>query len=230
MVNKRKLLLVEDDENLGFVVKDFLEQKGYAVDWAKDGRDGLKYAIENSFDVAILDVMLPKLGGFELAEEIIESRPELPFLFLTAKSLINDKVRGLQLGRDYLTKPFEFEELKLRIDNILSLPYQLKQVPSETEFYIGKYHFDCINQYLSLGDITQKLTKKEVDLLTLLCVHKNDVLSRTQALKSIWGNDDYFNGRSMDVFISRLRKYLKDDPNIQIINIHGIGFKLAIKN
>ena len=174
MVNKRKLLLVEDDENLGFVVKDFLEQKGYAVDWAKDGRDGLKYAIENSFDVAILDVMLPKLGGFELAEEIIESRPELPFLFLTAKSLINDKVRGLQLGRDYLTKPFEFEELKLRIENILSLPYQLKQVPSETEFHIGKYHFDCINQYLSLGDITQKLTKKEVDLLTLLCVHKND--------------------------------------------------------
>jgi len=228
-VNKRHLLLVEDDENLGFVVKDFLEQNYYNVYWAKDGQMGLKMALENAFDIAILDVMLPKLGGFELAEEIIESKPELPFLFLTAKSLINDKVKGLQLGRDYLTKPFEFEELKLRLENILKVPkLQLKQL-EETEFTIGKYHFDCINHYLSLENKTQKLTKKEVDLLSLLCLHKNDVLSRTQALNSIWGNDDYFNGRSMDVFISRLRKYLKEDEHIQILNIHGIGFKLAIK-
>lgn len=229
-VNKRTLLLVEDDENLGFVVKDYLEHNNYTVHWVKDGQAGLKMALESTFDIAVFDIMLPKLGGFELAEEVIESKPELPFLFLTAKSMINDKVKGLQLGRDYLTKPFEFEELKLRLENILKAPKLQFNKLEETEFTIGKYHFDSINQYLSFGNKTQKLTKKEVDLLILLCLHKNDVLSRTQALNSIWGNDDYFNGRSMDVFISRLRKYLRMDENIQILNIHGIGFKLAVKS
>jgi len=225
----KRILLVEDDENLGFVIKDNLIQAKYQVDWAKDGQEGLKSALNKPYALAILDVMLPKLSGFQIAEEIVESKPELPFLFLTAKSMIEDKVRGLKLGRDYLTKPFEFEELELRIENILR--QSPKPIIDEVnDFTIGKYQFDCVNQYLILSGEKQKLTKKEVDLLRLLCMNLNEVLSREEALNQIWGNDDYFNGRSMDVFISRLRKYLKDDSNIQILNIHGVGFKLAVKN
>ena len=228
--NKVNLLFVEDDTNLGFVIKDQLEMAGYAVTWAQNGADGLKLLLNHDFDIAILDVMLPKLNGFELAEELVENKPDLPFLFLTAKSMLEDKVKGLKLGQDYITKPFEFQELELRIKNILnSKLYLNKTEVQEVSFTIGKYEFDYVNQFLSKGDSVQKLTKKEADLLRMLCLHKNEVMNRESALKSIWGNDDYFNGRSMDVFISKIRKYLKDDENIQIINIHGVGFKLAVR-
>jgi len=228
--NKVNLLFVEDDTNLGFVIKDQLKMAGYAVTWAQNGADGLKMLLNHDFDIAILDVMLPKLNGFELAEELVENKPDLPFLFLTAKSMLEDKVKGLKLGQDYITKPFEFQELELRIKNILnSKLYLNKTEAQEVSFTIGKYEFDYVNQFLSKGDSVQKLTKKEADLLRMLCLHKNEVMNRESALKSIWGNDDYFNGRSMDVFISKIRKYLKDDENIQIINIHGVGFKLAVR-
>jgi len=228
--NKVNLLFVEDDTNLGFVIKDQLKMAGYAVTWAQNGADGLKMLLNHDFDIAILDVMLPKLNGFELAEELVENKPDLPFLFLTAKSMLEDKVKGLKLGQDYITKPFEFQELELRIKNILdSKLYLNKTEAQEVSFTIGKYEFDYVNQFLSKGDSEQKLTKKEADLLRMLCLHKNEVMNRESALKSIWGNDDYFNGRSMDVFISKIRKYLKDDENIQIINIHGVGFKLAVR-
>lgn len=227
MKNKR-ILFVEDDQNLGFVVKDQLEAQGFQVDWEKNGRSGLKKALNDTFDLAILDVMLPQMSGFEIAEELVEVKPELPFLFLTAKSLLADKVKGLKLGQDYLTKPFEFEELKLRINNILERKEQMPH-SIQNEFLIGSYTFDYVNQYLEREGEKQKLTKKEADLLRLLCLHKNEVMPRELALNAIWGNNDYFNGRSMDVFISKIRKHLKADENIQIINIHGVGFKLAVK-
>lgn len=226
--DNKKLLFVEDDLNLGFVIKDNLEQSGYTVDWATNGQEGLKKALNNTFDIAILDVMLPIKSGFELAEDLVELRPDLPFLFLTAKSLLEDKITGLKLGNDYLTKPFEYKELALRLSNILK---QQSDSPEEAqnEFQIGSFEFDYINQYLIRDGKTQKLTKKEADVLRLLCVRKNEVMNRDTALKTIWGNNDYFNGRSMDVFISRIRKYLSEDENIQIINVHGVGFKLAVK-
>lgn len=228
MENKPSLLFVEDDLNLGFVVKDNLEQAGFMVDWATNGEIGFKKALNNTYDLAILDVMLPKKSGFEIAEELVEIKPELPFLFLTAKAMLEDKVKGLKLGRDYLTKPFEFKELEARLLNLLKgSPIQEKV--EQNEFQIGQYEFDYINQYLTFNKEVKKLTKKEADVLRMLCLHKNEVMNREVALKTIWGNDDYFNGRSMDVFISRIRKYLSDDPNIQIINVHGVGFKLAIK-
>jgi DNA-binding response OmpR family regulator len=224
------LLFVEDDLNLGFVIKDQLQESGYKVTWAQDGAEGLRIALEQSFDIAILDVMLPRLSGFELAEELIEHKPELPFLFLTAKAMLEDKIKGLTVGKDYLTKPFEFKELELRLENILScIVTPTFTTVEEQQFSIGAYEFDYVNQFLSLNGEDQKLTKKEADVLRMLCLHKNEVMNRELALRSIWGNDDYFNGRSMDVFISRIRKYLKQDENIQIINIHGVGFKLAIR-
>jgi len=226
--DNKKLLIVEDDLNLGFVIKDNLEQSGYKVDWATNGQEGLKKALNNAYDIAIFDVMLPIKSGFELAEELVELKPDLPFLFLTAKSLLEDKLTGLKLGKDYLTKPFEYKELELRLYNILR---QQSNTPEEAqnEFKIGEFEFDYINQYLIHKGETQKLTKKEADVLRLLCIHKNEVMNRDTALKTIWGNNDYFNGRSMDVFISRIRKYLSGDENIQIINVHGVGFKLAVK-
>ena len=222
---------MEDDANLGFVIKDQLEDSGYEVTWAQNGADGLKMALNNVFEIAILDVMLPTLNGFELAEELIENKPELPFLFLTAKAMIGDKLKGLKLGRDYLTKPFEFSELELRLKNILDQSSSLTSLQDNgpSNFEIGTYTFDYINQYIEQNGKEQKLTKKEADLLRLLCQHKNEVMNRNVALNAIWGNTDYFNGRSMDVFISRIRKYLKDDSNIQIINVHGVGFKLAVR-
>jgi DNA-binding response OmpR family regulator len=224
-----KVLFVEDDLNLGFVVKDQLQDHGFQVDWATKGRQGLSKALSYNYDIALLDVMLPEIGGFELAEEIVEARPELPFLFLTAKSMLEDKLKGLKLGSDYLTKPFEMEELIARMENILSANNGSDQFTAESQniFQIASYNFDYINQYLERNGERQKLTKKEADLLRMLAINKNEVMNRDQALKAIWGSDDYFNGRSMDVFISKLRKYLGDDENIQIINVHGVGFKLA---
>jgi len=223
------VLFVEDDLNLGFVVKDQLEDHGFEVDWATKGRQGLSKALSNDYDLALLDVMLPEMGGFDLAEEIVEAKPELPFLFLTAKSLLEDKLKGLKLGRDYLTKPFEMEELVLRMNNVLNSVQSSESTDEESKknFKIASYTFDYVNQYLERNGSRQKLTKKEADVLRMLAINMNEVMNRDQALKAIWGSDDYFNGRSMDVFISKLRKYLSEDENIQIINVHGVGFKLA---
>ena len=222
-----QILLVEDDSNLGFVIKDQLSARGYEVDWAKNGAEGLKMAINNYYNIAILDVMLPQLSGFELAEELIENKADLPFIFLTAKSLLEDKVKGLKLGQDYLSKPFEMEELILRIENVLSRSSIIDD-KAEKQFTIGLYSFDYVNQSLKNKNNSQRLTKKEADLLRLLCLHLNKVMPRELALKSIWGSNDYFNSRSMDVFISRIRKYLKDDEKVQLLNIHGVGFKLTV--
>ncbi len=218
--------MVEDDLNLGFVIKDQLESNEFKVDWATKGRDGLKKALSEDYDLAILDVMLPELGGFELAEEIVQAKPELSFMFLTAKSMLEDKVKGLRLGKDYLTKPFEFEELLQRLRNMLK-EETVQTSEKQDRFELGLYQFDYVNQYLEKDGKKQKLTKKEADLLRMLALNKNEVMNREQALKAIWGSDDYFNGRSMDVFISKLRKYLKEDEHLQILNVHGVGFKLV---
>lgn len=228
MARQKRILLVEDDTNLGFVMQDQLLSLNYHVDWARTGQEGLKCVLNREYDIAILDVMLPNISGFEIAEEIVENIPDLPFLFVTARNMLDDKIKGLKLGEDYITKPFEFEELKIRLEKILrrSKP----KIDSNVQYYqIGEYQFDTVNQLLIRKEQEKKLTKRECDVLEQLCLHLNDVMNREDALRKIWGNDDYFNGRSMDVFISRIRKYLSDDPNIQIINVHGVGFKLAIR-
>lgn len=225
------ILLVEDDINLGYVVKDKLSSKGFTVNWATDGETALEVASGNKFDLALLDVMLPRIDGFSLAESLVVAYPDLPFIFMTAKSMLNDKIKGLQLGEDYITKPFDFEELLLRMQKVLERNNKTHSVDKDQEekYDIGKYQFDVVNQYLILGKDKKSLTKKETDLLRLLCLHKNKVLNRNETLQLLWGSNDYFNGRSMDVFISRLRKYLKEDPRIQLLNIHGVGFKLTIE-
>lgn len=228
MAKQRRILLIEDDSNLGFVMEDQLKRLDYSVEWAKNGQEGLKFVLNREYDIAILDVMLPQISGFEIAEEIVDNKPELPFLFVTARNMIDDKVKGLKLGEDYLTKPFEFEELRIRLEKILNRNIN-KSNDSQKHFQIGDYEFDTVNQLLIRAGIERKLTKREVDVLEQLCLHKNEVMNRDDALRKIWGNNDYFNGRSMDVFISRIRKYLSEDPNIQIINVHGVGFKLAIR-
>lgn len=228
MAKQRRILLIEDDSNLGFVMEDQLKRLNYSVEWAKNGQEGLKFVLNREYDIAILDVMLPQISGFEIAEEIVDNKPELPFLFVTARNMIDDKVKGLKLGEDYLTKPFEFEELRIRLEKILNRNNN-KSNDSQKHFQIGDYEFDTVNQLLIWAGNERKLTKREVDVLEQLCLHKNEVMNRDDALRKIWGNNDYFNGRSMDVFISRIRKYLSEDPNIQIINVHGVGFKLAIR-
>jgi DNA-binding response OmpR family regulator len=223
------ILLVEDDENLGFVTKDALEERGYHVTWAKDGQEGLELFLAGKFDLCILDVMLPKKDGFQLARDIKHANSVVPIFFLTAKTLQEDKLQGLSIGADqYITKPFDMDELYLRIENILKRTLFLETVPDTDVFEIGKFVFDSKNMVLKFGDHIQNLTKKEGDLLRLLALTPNEILEREMALRIVWGNDDYFLGRSMDVFITKLRKYLKSDPSVSIENIHGIGFKLII--
>lgn len=224
----KRILLVEDDENLGFVVKDNLELIGYKVDLAKDGQEGLNRFMNNQYQLCILDIMLPKKDGFELAATIRKSSAKLPIIFLTARSLKEDKISGFQLGADdYITKPFSVEELELRVQALMKRVYEDGQTESPDVFELGKYHFDYNNMLLEGGPEPQRLTAKEGKLLRLLCMHKNEVLRREEALESVWGENDYFAGRSMDVFISRLRKYLSDDPVVTIDNVHGVGFRLC---
>ena len=227
------LLLVEDDDNLGYVIKDNLEDEGYHTTLIKNGDLALQEFLDNKFDICILDVMLPSRDGFEIAEEIRKFDKATPIIFLTAKTLTEDKIRGFKLGADdYITKPFDFEELRLRIQAILSRTSKSNKSGPEKrshQFQIGRFSFDSENQILKLGDTERKLTRKENKILRLLCLHEEKILSRELTLKSIWGNDDYFSGRSMDVFISKLRKYLKEDPSVEIVNIHGVGFKLMVK-
>jgi len=223
-----KILLVEDDENLGFVVKDNLEEMGYDVAHARDGHEAQRLFYKHDFDVILMDVMLPKVDGFELTAEFRAANPEIPVIFLTAKSLKEDRIRGFRLGADdYVTKPFSMEELQLRIEALMKRVYGNMQ-DAEKTFRIGRYEFDYDSMQLRLGEKVQKLTQKEAELLRLLCVKKNEVLKREKALELIWGENDYFAGRSMDVFISKLRKHLSEDPHVSIENLHGVGFKLSV--
>jgi DNA-binding response OmpR family regulator len=226
--DKTKILLVEDDLNLGYVLVDFLEMEGFEVKLARDGVAGYKTFQGGKFDLCIFDVMMPQKDGFTLAQQVRKLNTEIPIIFLTAKFLKEDKLQGFKIGADdYITKPFDEEELLARINAIL------KRIPTEKNedrvFKIGNYTFDYQNQTLSINGNTRRLTAKENEILRLLSINKNQILKRQDALYAIWGNNDYFNGRSFDVFITKLRKYLKEDPNLQIENIHTIGFILSEK-
>jgi DNA-binding response OmpR family regulator len=237
MMNKNKskfcILLVEDDPNLSSVLIDYLEMLGYETVHAADGEEGFQKFKEHNFDMCILDVMMPKKDGFTLAGEIKSENEDIPIIFLTAKGLKEDRIAGFKTGcDDYITKPFSSEELSLRIEAILRrcIKKNNGSVIIKYEIYkLGKYTFDPANMLLTSDSSERTLTRKESALLRLLCIHKNRLLTREEALLNIWGDDDYFIGRSMDVFISKLRKYLKDEPIISISNVHGTGFKLDVK-
>ena len=229
---KASILLVEDDTNLGFVIKDNLTAKEYKVNLFADGESAMKSFLNEAYDLCILDIMMPLKDGFELAGDIRSINQDVPIVFLTAKSLTEDKIKGFKMGGDdYITKPFDFEELLLRIEAILSrtLKNGESSKKSASLFNLGKYTFDSTNQTLKIGSDSNKLTRKENNILKLLCLHQEKILTRELTLKSVWGSDDYFSGRSMDVFISKLRKYLSEDDSVQIMNIHGVGFKLMIE-
>lgn len=226
MDEKTRILLCEDDENLGMLLREFLLAKGFNADLFPDGEKGYKAFLKGKYDLCVLDVMMPKKDGFTLAQEIRNVNSEVPIIFLTAKNMKEDVLEGFKLGADdYITKPFSMEELVVRIDAILRR-VKGKKDREVTLFRIGKFTFDTQKQVLVSGDNTQKLTTKESELLALLCSHVNDILERNYALKTIWVDDNYFNARSMDVYITKLRKLLKADPAIEIINIHGKGYKL----
>lgn len=227
VIMKAKLLYVEDDASLSFVTRDNLELQGYEVIHCPDGKIALEQFKANELDLCILDVMLPEIDGFQLAEEIRKYDKQIPIIFLTAKSLKEDKIRGLKIGADdYITKPFSIEELILKIEIFLRRS-QIAPSSSNEIFKIGEYEFDHPNLNLKFDDSDERtLTQKEADLLKMFVEHKNTVLKRSEILIKLWGEDDYFLGRSLDVFISRLRKYLKKDDSLKIENIHGVGFRL----
>ncbi len=225
------LLLVEDDPNLGQILQEYLEIKGYRTRLARDGEEAYCYFKEETFDLCILDVMLPRKDGFSLARDIRTIDKHLPIIFLTAKSLKDDTLEGLRLGADdYMTKPFSMEELLLRIRAVLRRSRPAEAPQAGEILRIGRYLFDHDKQLLNLDGQTQKLTSKESALLKLLGSNLNQTLERSIALKQIWHSDTYFNARSMDVYITKLRKYLRSDPAIEIINVHGTGFKLVVLN
>lgn len=226
MEDKLNILLCEDDENLGMLLREYLQAMGYNAELCPDGEAGYKAFVRSKFDICIFDVMMPKKDGFTLAKEIRAINTDVPIVFLTAKTLKEDILEGFKLGADdYLTKPFSMEELTLRMEAILRR-VRGKKTKEVTLFKIGKFTFDSKKQTLSIGEESTKLTTKESELLGLLCAYQNEILQRDYALKSIWVDDNYFNARSMDVYITKLRKHLKDDPSVEIINIHGKGYKL----
>lgn len=230
--NSARILFVEDDPNLSMVLQDYLEMIGYKVDHGKDGEEGIELFKKNDYDIVILDVMMPKKDGFTLSKEIRQIDSTVPLVFLTAKNLKEDKIMGFRQGcDDYITKPFSTEELNLRIKAILRRCSNALEdnKPKIEKFKVGEFDFDSTNLILKIGDVEKRLTRKESSLLKLLCENKNKLLPREVALETVWGENDYFIGRSMDVFIAKLRKYLKLDPRVKIINIHGIGFKLEIE-
>lgn len=219
------ILLVEDDMNLGFVIQDALKMNHFKVVLAQDGKEGLKVFSENEFDLCLFDVMLPKKDGFSLAEDVRKLNANIPIIFLTAKSLTEDKIKGFKVGADdYVTKPFNMDELILRIEAILKRSGNATE--TQFDFSIGKYHFDSANYTLTLDKTSKTLTKKEADILKILCEQKGKVVERELILNMVWGDDSYFNGRSLDVFITKLRKYLSEDTSVSIKNIHGVGFSL----
>ena len=225
-----EILLCEDDENLGMLLREYLQAKGYSTVLCPDGEQGFKEFTKNKYDIAVLDVMMPKKDGFTLAQDIRQANADLPIIFLTAKTLKEDILEGFKIGADdYITKPFSMEELVFRVEAILRR-VRGKKTKESTLYHIGKFVFDTQKQLLTIGDQQTKLTTKENELLALLCSHANEILQRDFALKTIWIDDNYFNARSMDVYITKLRKHLKDDDQIEIINIHGKGYKLIVPN
>ena len=231
MDEKLKILLCEDDENLGMLLREYLQAKGYQADLCPDGEIGYRTFLKNKYDICVLDVMMPKKDGFTLAQEIRQTNAEIPIIFLTAKQLKEDILAGFKIGADdYITKPFSMEELVFRIEAILRR-VRGKRTKESTLYQIGRFAFDTQKQLLTLDNDPEKATKlttKENELLALLCAHSNEILQRDYALKTIWIDDNYFNARSMDVYITKLRKHLKADDQIEIINIHGKGYKLIV--
>jgi DNA-binding response OmpR family regulator len=224
-----RLLLAEDDRNLGIILKTYLEAKGYMATLCSNGQEATEMFKPGVFDFCILDIMMPLKDGFTAATEIRAMDKKIPILFLTAKALEADKLRGFEIGADdYITKPFSMEELLMRIQAILRRTEEPVKNGSENSFQIGSYLFDYNRQTLTHRKKEQKLTSKEASLLRLLCLHSNEVLDRTTALNEIWNDDSYFNARSMDVYIVKLRKYLREDPRVELINVHGVGFKLVM--
>lgn len=225
-----KILIVEDDPNLGQILSEYLGIKGFTTTLCKDGEEGFDAFNIGIFDLCILDIMMPKKDGFTLAQEIRSKDKNIPIIFLTAKSMKEDTIRGLKIGADdYMTKPFSMEELLLRIQAVMRRVNTNNLEHEEaTELKVGKYTFDINRQQLEANGNTTKLTTKEAALLKMLVLNKNKTLQRSIALKNVWGDDSYFNARSMDVYITKLRKYLKADPGVQIINVHGKGYKLVL--
>lgn len=228
MSKQKSILLAEDDENLGQLLQTFLKTKGFSVELARNGRQAYERYADGHFDFCIFDVMMPEMDGFALAREIRQIDPKVPILFLTAKSMKEDKLEGFNTGADdYMTKPFMMEELVARINAIMRRTGTEEKEEDEAQM-IGNIKYDPVSRILYLKEEQKKLTTKEGQLLNLLCKTRNDVLDRQAALRAIWGDDNYFNGRSMDVYIAKLRKLLKEDERIEIMNIHGKGFKLIV--
>ncbi len=223
----RKILLVEDDPNLGLLLQEYLSHKEYTVILKKNGIEGLNEYRKSKYDLVILDVMMPQMDGFTVAEEIRKDDDETPIVFLTAKSMKEDKIRGLTIGADdYITKPFSMEVLELKINAVLKRVERKEVLPALDEYSAGNSRLDYKNQKLYFKDAEIKLTTKENELLRLFFEKKNSILEREIALKHVWQDDSYFTARSMDVFISKLRKYLKQDKTLSIVNVHGTGYKL----
>jgi two-component system OmpR family response regulator len=228
---KMNILLTEDDPNLGMLLRDYLEAKGYRVSLAVNGKKGYELFNQGNFDMCILDVMMPVKDGFTMAEEIRQTDKNIPIIFLTAKTMKEDKQRGFETGADdYITKPFSMDELLMRMNAILRRTQVDVNRPQKQEpIKVGEFMFDFDTQVLSRNGEKRKLTTKENDLLQLLCANRYDILDRNYTLNRIWGDDNYFNSRSMDVYIAKLRKYLSEDPEIELVNVHGKGFKLLAK-
>jgi DNA-binding response OmpR family regulator len=228
----KHILLTEDDADYASILKQYLEFSGFKVTWAKDGKEALLLFPKTKPDICILDVMMPQMDGFTLAEKIVVDYPETPFVFLTAKSFQEDKIKGLKLGADdYIGKPFEVEELILRISNILKRSQKKEdKIVLQKDFTIGSYVFDNENYLLKHKSITHRITEKEAQLIVFLYANRNKLIKREEILREIWGNEDFFSGRSMDVFISRLRKYFREDTAISISSVRGLGFEFKIND
>ncbi len=226
------VLLAEDDRNLGNILKNYLDAKGYNTTLCLNGQEAVEAFGKKEIDFVILDIMMPVKDGFAAAKEIRAMNRKVPILFLTAKTLQDDKLKGFEAGADdYVTKPFSMEELLMRMHAILRRTDEGgKTTGNDNVFTLGKYTFDFNHQILTINEKEQKLTSKEAGLLRLLCINANEVLDRSSALTQIWNDDSYFNARSMDVYIVKLRKYLKEDPSVELINVHGVGFKLVVKS
>ena len=226
----KHILLAEDDLDFGNILKQYLEISGYTVTWAQDGKEALELFEKDNYNICVFDVMMPKMDGFTLAEQVIEINPEVPFIFLTARKMKDDKIKGLKLGADdYIVKPFEADELVLRLHNILKRTEKSSSYTSvENIITIGRYNFNAQRCELTCEDYKKQLTQKEAELILFLFNHKNQLLKREDILNAIWKNDDFFSGRSMDVFISRLRKYFKQDPNISIESIRNVGLEFKV--
>ncbi|MBP3689630.1 MAG: response regulator transcription factor [Bacteroidaceae bacterium] len=228
MMEKQRILLCEDEESLGMLLREYLQAKGYDAELYLDGEAGYRAFTKGHYDMCLLDVMMPKMDGFTLAREIRLVNQEVPIIFLTAKNLKDDILEGFKLGADdYLTKPFSMDELVYRMEAIMRR-VRGKNQKLQTVYHLGKFTFDTQRQILSDGDVQTKLTTKESELLALLCAHSNDVLERELALKTIWIDDNYFNARSMDVYITKLRKHLRGDERLEINNVHGKGYRLIV--